>query len=65
MIEAFVNSSEQHACLLQPIQEAYNQEKITPQTLLLTVQELVSEASALDKFKRFGMILGTYGQILC
>ena len=53
MLKAFITTSPQYAGLLESTLEAMNQENITPQDLLLTIQELATESLALEDFNNF------------
>ena len=70
MLKAFITTSPQYAGLLESTLEAMNQENITPQDLLLTIQELATESLALEDFSNLSldrhmlMTLGISGLIL-
>ena len=53
MLKAFITTSPQYAGLLESTLEAMNQENITPQDLLLSIQELATESLALEDFNNF------------
>ena len=53
MLKAFITTSPQYAGLLESTLEAMNQENITPQDLLLIIQELATESLALEDFNNF------------
>ena len=52
MLKAFITTSPQYAGLLESTLEAMNQENITPQDLLLTIQELATESLVLEDFNK-------------